>query len=55
MRHLTKQERVLDVSSVAGIMAGTAVLLLSCLVSEVRFLAPPAFAVLLPSLLYGAR
>jgi hypothetical protein len=55
MRRLGGSERLLDVSSFAGIMGGMAVFLPACLVPEMRFLALPAFVVLLPSLMLGLR
>lgn len=55
MRHANGNDRVLDLSSFVGMMAGMGLLFPAYFVPEMRFLALPAFVVLLPSLLYGMR
>lgn len=46
---------VLEASSLLGIAAGVGLMLPAFFVAELAFLALPAFAVLVPSLLYGTR
>lgn len=54
MSHSTSQ-RVVDTSSLLGILAGMAMLLPAVFVPEIRYLAVPGLAVLVPSLLFGMR
>lgn len=55
MRIVTHGTGLLDASALIGIVAGFAMLLPAFFVPELRFLALPAFVVLVPSLLFGAR
>jgi len=50
-----QDERVLEISSLVGIMGGVGLMLPAFFVAELAFLALPAFAILVPSLLYGTR
>jgi len=52
---IPESNRVLEASSLAGIMGGVALMLPAFFVAELAFLALPAFALLVPSLLYGTR
>jgi hypothetical protein len=55
MRIAAHSEQILDLSSILGIVAGTAMLMPAFFVPELRLMAIPACAVLLPSLLCGTR
>jgi hypothetical protein len=55
MRMNSHSEQISDLSSLVGIVAGFGLLLPAFLVPELRMLAIPGFAVLLPSLLYCTR
>lgn len=50
-----QSNRLLDASSLLGIVAGMGLMLPAFFVAELAFLAAPAFAVLVPSVLYGTR
>jgi len=55
MKILQASDRVLDTTSMVGIMAGFGMLVPAFLVSEMAFLAVPAFVVLLLGMICGTR
>jgi VIT1/CCC1 family predicted Fe2+/Mn2+ transporter len=55
MKHVTFSDRVLDTSSLVGIMGGLAMLLAAFFVPDIAALAAPACIVLVASLLCGMR
>jgi len=50
-----ESNRTLEASSLFGIMAGVGLMMPAFFVAELAFLAVPAFAMLVPGLLYGTR